>query len=153
MSEPKPNWVARQAACQIDAVFEDLLKAVQQDVDAMNALPAERRRHRQYVYQQQHERGAVVFCTDQDGTELVTKYNVNIPVSVIFANAADTSSIQIHQNLIQRVRDKDVTLSWNTETLSCGLIWDGREDRRLEVWQVSQKALGPLFFDTDDDEV
>ena len=117
MSEQKPNWAARQAACQIDAVFEDLLKAVQQDVDAMNALPAERRRHRRYVYQQQHERGAFVFCTDQDGTELVTKYNVNIPVSVIFANAADTSSIQIHQNLLQRVRDKDVTLSWNTETL------------------------------------
>lgn len=152
MGEQKPNWVARQAACQIDAVFEDLLKAVQQDVDAMNALPAERRRHRHYVYQQ-HERGAVVFCTDQDGTELVTKYNVNILVSVIFANAADTSSIQTHQNLIQRVRDKDVTLSWNTETLSCGLIWDGKEDHRLEVWQVSQKALGPLFFDTDDDEV
>ena len=153
MSEPKPNWVTRQAACQIDAVFEDLLKAVQQDVDVMNALPAERRRHRHYVYQQQHERGAVVFCTDQDDTELVTKYNANIPVSVIFANAADTSSIQIHQNLIQRVRDQDITLSWNTETLSCGLIWDGKEDHRLEVWQVSQKALGPLFFDTDDDEV
>ena len=153
MSEPKPNWVARQAACQIDAVFEDLLKAVQQDVDAMNALPAHQRRHRHYVYQQQHERGAVVFCTDQDGTELVTKYNASIPMSVIFATAADTSSIQIHQNLIRRVRDKDVTLSWNTETLSCGLIWDGQEDRRLEVWQVSQQALGPLFFDTDDDEV
>ena len=87
MSEPKPNWVARQAACQTDVVFEDLLKVVQQDVDAMNALP------------------------------------------------------------------KDVALSWDMETPSCGLIWDGKEDRLLEVWQVSQKALAPLFFDTGDDEV
>ena len=41
MSEQKPNWVAMRAACQIDAVLKDLLKAVEQDVKAMNDIPTE----------------------------------------------------------------------------------------------------------------
>lgn len=152
MSEQKPNWVAMQAACQIDAVFEDLLKAVEQDVDTMKTVPPEQRGPCQYKYTKQYDHQAIVFRTDEFGDNLSSSPGSSVPMAVIFERAPDGQSIQIRQHLMQGNENHNVTLRWNAEKVSCELVWGDEKDPR-EVWQVSQKALAPLFFGPDSAEV
>ena len=56
---------------------------------------------------------------------------------------------RIRQNLTRRGPNQHVTPRWNAEKQSCELIWDDDTDHPLGVQEVSQKALEPLFFDTD----
>ena len=65
--------------------------------------------------------------------------------------ATSGQGIKIIQHFLKHSEDHEVTLIWNAESLSRQLIWDGNKDRSLEIWQVSQKALEPLFF-SDDEE-
>ena len=145
---PAPHWAALQAACRIDTVFEDLVKAVKQDVADMNKLPAEQRGPCKYDYDRRRDEQAIVVCTDKYGNPLPAAGS-SIPMAVIFEKAVTGQCIQIRQNLTQRGKNQNITLRWNAEEMSCELIWDGDEDRSLEVWEVSRKALAPLFFDTD----
>ena len=152
MEEQGPNWVKRQAACQINTVFEALLKNVQRDVDVINKLPAKERRSRKYVYEKQDEETSAVYRTDEGGHRLLTVEDSDVEVAVIFEKYAFDKRIKIRQDIMGRnLISQVITLRWNAEKLSCGLIWSG-EDPLLEVWQVSQKALAPLFFDPDGDE-
>ena len=152
MSEQRPEWIAKRAACQIDTVFEALLDVVQQDVAAMNELPAEqRRRPFKYKYDRRYNEQAIVFRTDEFGAILPTNFGSNVAMAVIFEKFGGGDLIQIRQNLAQGTMKQDVTLDWNEKELSCGLIWDEDKTHPLEVWQVSRKALEPLFFGGADD--
>ena len=150
MSEQKPNWVAKRAACQSDAILKDLLRAVEQDVEAVNDLPVEQRGPCKYRYTPQLT-GASVFRTFEDGDPVPTDHNLNLQLSVFFKNDASGQRIKINQHFLKHSEDHVVTLIWDAKNLSCQLIWDGNKDLPLEIWQVSQKALEPLFF-SDDEE-
>ena len=150
MSEQKPNWVAKRAACKSNAVLKDLLKAVEQDVEAVNELPAEQRGHHKYKYNPQLT-GASVSRTFEDGEPVPTDHNLNLQLSVVFKNDASGQGIKINQHFLKHSEDHVVTLIWDAENLSCQLIWDDHKDRPLEIWQVSQQALEPLFF-SDNEE-
>lgn len=148
---PAPHWVAMRAACQVEAVYEDILKAVQEDVAAMNKLPAQERMNRQYKYKRHRGDQAGVSVADEYG-DIATNYSRTVPMSVIFAKDANGRCIQIQQKITRPGEDEGVTPRWNAEKQSCELIWGDDTNHPLEVQQVSQKALEPLFFDTGSDE-
>ena len=145
---PAPHWVAARAACQVDTVFEEILKAVQEDVAAMNKLPADQRRNLHYTYERPNNRQANVYAEDASGS-IPTHYSFRVPMAVILTKEANGQCIQIQQKITQHGENVDVIPRWNAEKQSCELIWGDETNRPLEVQQVSQKALEPLFFGTD----
>lgn len=143
---PAPHWVATRAACQVEGVYEDILKAVQEDVAAMNKLPAQERMNLQYKYERRLPGQAGVFVAGEYGP-LATDYNHTVPMSVIFTKEGNGRCIQIQRKITRPGENADVTPRWNAEEQSCELIWDDDTNHPLEAQQVSQKALEPLFFD------
>lgn len=149
MGEQKPTWVAKQADCNIDTVFDALVKAMQQDVDARNKLPAKKRNERKHVFKWSKRLGPYTFsCTDEDGNPIVSDYEGEETAVSLRKDARD-QRIRILYTWTQIGGTcQYVTLRWNAEKQDCELILDGDEDRPLEVRQVSKEALGQLFSHT-----
>ena len=116
----------------------------------MNKLPADERwGQRKYVYENPHKAMSTVSRTNQFGNPLPTVYDPRVIAAVIFEKDAIGERIRIRQNLTRRGTNQHVTPRWSAEKQSCELIWGGDTDHPLGVQEVSQKALEPLFFDTD----
>ena len=120
----------RRSACNIDAKFEALRSVVERDVADMNGLTEEQRRGYSFSAEREDE-GRYPSLTVRR-TEPTEKDSV-----VSFMKMRDMIAVG------GSGQSFEVVPRWNNETSSCNLYVDGN---RIEVWEVSQKALEPLFF-------
>lgn len=126
----RTRWALRRAACNLDAKFEALRSVVERDVGDMNGLTEEQRRGYTFSVEREDE-GRYPSLT-------VRRMESGKEESVV--------SFMCMKNMIAiggAGKSFEVVPRWNGETTSCDLYVDGE---RREVWEVSQKALEPLFF-------
>ena len=145
MSEQKPNWVELVADCNIHTVFENLIKAVEKGAKAMSDLPWEKRGYVKYACNKQGGSLAFIFHTNESGRRILSDENPDQTNQVVLVKDAAERRIQIHLNSTGQPIYRDFAPRWNVEKQVCELVLDGNADRSLEVWQVSQEALVPLF--------
>ena len=131
MTEQAPSWVAKRATCDLTAVFEELSRVVERDVDEMNKQDHDAK----VVYQK---------CRALPGTFSVGDEHTGTTVK--FEKDRVNERIKISTNVPNQPVNWYVGITWNAETLSCDLIVSDDLSHVFKVWQVSQKALEPMFF-------
>ena len=143
MSEEKQNWVKLVADCNIDTVFENLIEAVKKGAKAMSDLPPEKLGNVQYACGKQN--GTLAFIVRKDENKNRISSDEYPTDQVVLVKDAAERRIRIHLNSKDDPIHQSFALRWNVEKQVCELVLDGNADRSLEVWQVSQEALVPLF--------
>ena len=136
MNDPdhRPNWVAEKDSCRPERLFEDLVEAVQSDVDAMQALPKKARQGCEF---KPHPR--------DDGLLACTVYRLH-PVS---NRMVPKGSVNFHclkgTVCLQPEGEEEmkVEAALDPET---GLRVLTLEGKSVTLWQVSRRMLESLFF-------
>ena len=121
-----PHWVKKRAECSLDLIYAALCQLVERDVEEMNALPESQRQSRTFRLEKN---------TDGD-----------YPILRVLPSEGDSSVFFQRKRDVIYINGKTVCVRWDNEIGSCRLALD---DEQLEVWQVSQRALEPLFFGDD----
>ena len=133
MVENWEEWVLRRARCNVDDIFAELQEQVEQDVAYMKSVTDAK--NDGYSFQLERE----------DGRFVVQHYfGEDRLKAVVFRNS--TRGITIEQFIFARdggSEEFNVRWKWNEQECKCELFID---DELHEVWQVSQKALSPMFF-------
>jgi hypothetical protein len=137
----QPHWVSACAYCNVDTVFESLAQIVKRDTDEMTALPRLVRRKYTFLFEpertqetfprfrvrrineQGFERGYVLF-EKSSHTITITSFPTPPPVPPLL-----------------------VTPIWDEPTHRCKLAV---AQQIYDFWEISEKALKPLFFDPGD---
>ena len=151
--EERPNWVALSVQCRMQNTFRDLLKVVKQDVNEMN------------------EQVAAVLKESIIGYDLrPCKFIYEAPVhAIMYADPRNYTfegmhvllEFDSHKNTITVTAQyysnhdarREQELSKTQFTIEM-LQWDKKaqtylpciEGEPYQLWEVSQKALEPLFF-------
>lgn len=139
MSKP---WVKGQAACILPPIFEKLATVIEHDVDAAKAYSP--------FLEEGYDFGVEpAKVTEKTRTLTVTRYPP--PNSqherVIVTFKCETIRILVTHSEVDT--PTVWTVKWNADTGECDLLCDGQrppEAHSYALWQVSQKALAPLFF-------
>ena len=137
-TRPAPNWVADRAKCSLDLIFEALAEIVERDVAEMNKLSPKRRRGFAFRYERNGEgtrerlRVSRFPETDPDDSGLHVIFEKSVHVILIY-QAPDGAP------LIARPQ-------WVETQSTCRLLVD---DSHFKVWELSQRVLGPLFFELE----
>ena len=142
-----PQWVTKRAACDLDTVFEQLIQVVERDVKERNELTdADPRLFHKFQVETTDDQ-CVVYSTDS--------LDPSTSRQVVFEKKRETQEhgdqIEIDVSRAGR-RGRPllvITLRWNAKKLSCDLLMKNQSSEEqdwVEVWEVSQKALAPLFF-------
>lgn len=134
--KPPPNWVVERAKCNLDLTFEALAEVVKRDVDEMNQLSPKRRRNYEFSF-------------EQNGEGVTPRLRViRYPEGEPDADGALYVTFEKSTSAIRIVQAPDGTAflaspTWVESTSSCRLQIDGEG---FQVWEISQRFLGPLFF-------
>ena len=145
MDTTHKQWVKGQAECLLPGLFRQLFDQVAHDVRAAGQYTplAQVRHYRFTISPSPTDELGTVFTVERrlPGTEIDPVAPALPPATVHFR--------QNHGSLRVDGDETDVhfliTPSWNPETGSCELHIDN-EEVPLALWQVSQRALSPLFF-------
>ena len=132
-----PHWVEERAKCNLELIFAALCQVLEHDVNEVNALP-ERQRYGQ----------SFLFEVNVDGTMPMAQVNKEHETSnpdsqkayATFRRSDRTITIQASSLPNNVVR---AHVRWNAGARSCKLYLD---ETPYEVWELSQKVLGPMFF-------
>ena len=133
-SEP-PNWVKARADCNIDLTFEALFGLVQRDAKQANGIDTLTEGRFKYSVQKEYGGAVPMFSVarQMNGSPVATVRFEMLPLELRVSRT--------------RGRNRDdgfsVTPRWNESECKCDLFIG---DEPHELWQVSQKALEPLFF-------
>ena len=119
--EAPPNWVAERAKCNLDLTFEALFQVVKRDVDEINKIHP----------------GDFELEQNSEGTKPMIQVKKSDNRKVTFTKSEVAIRINTPEKIIL------AHPKWNSETTSCKLIVDNQP---LKIWQISQLALGDLFF-------
>ena len=135
---PPPNWVAERAKCNLELTFDALCQIVKRDVGEMNKLSPKRRRGHTFEFDE--------CAAGPEPVLRVRRFPEGEPDSedahwVIFRQTIN--AIFVEPMIAPKETRYEVTPKWNAESGSCELFIGNDV---LEVWQVSQRALSPLFF-------
>ena len=129
------DWVTKQAECTLDRSFSAVHACVKHDVDTVNKTES-------------NKKAGEWFGCEGDGDS--SMFTIRRKASrdceereVRFSKDKDKQAIQVDRTPLDPLT---VAVRWNDEKLACVLSID---DVPYEPWQVSQKALGPLFFPID----
>ena len=130
-----PNWVLKRAQCNLEGIFDALYQRVQDDVVEINKLSSKRRRNHKFDTE----------CTTADAirTFRVSWYeedNLHNPSAESVVFTRNTASITFHQTGSEKV---SIISKWNESEMICDLFV---RDRKYELWEISQMALGSFFF-------
>ena len=122
------NWVNRRASCTINDVFEALLSRIEADIEEKKDVhpDSEFTIHRK-VAGDVLEKVAIRGPKDLGHTPIVELKK-------------EGATIKVHGTESEMFV---VTPKWDQETAECRLLID---DNPLDLWQISQRALYPLFF-------
>ncbi len=141
--QDETDWVRARARCRMDSIFEDLKRIVKDDVDAMGEVGWSRRR---FVLKGSEE-GSPTFQIqdwppDSDPQQGARGYNV--PGRFVdFTRDGENIRIDRYKDTHKYESTSAISYEWDRETLSCKLKMDGQF---VELWQVSEKVLYPMFF-------
>ena len=136
MLNQPPNWVAERAKCRVDLLFEALCQVVERDVAEVNKLPS-------------NLRGGFTFSVERndDGmNSLLRVYRSTEGDSASTAQAVATFT-QLGTGIHVLIAGKEAFMAlpeWVDQPRSCLLSIDGT---RYQVWELSQRILGPVFFE------
>ena len=130
-----PNWIAERAECKIDLLYDALCQVVERDVAEANKLPPDLRGGFTYSVER----------NDEGTMPLLRVYrlregNPAVPAQPVATFSQSQASIRVTAetgNFLARPE-------WVDQTRSCFLSIDGT---RYKVWELSQRVLGPLFFE------
>ena len=140
---PPPNWVKSRADCNLSLCFDSLREIVSRDVEEMNKLSKEQRREFHYVISG-GTGVADVFQVDQKDDDALHR---SWDTRVHFARRRDLGAESIEISRVGQSSGKEtkvvVRAQWDSEQSRCRLLID---DAEIEVWQISKKALEPMFF-------
>ena len=134
MVEDWEEWVLRRARCNVDDIFAQLRERVEQDVVNMNSISNAKNNISSFQF------------IEEDKERFVVERDIADPHSnkegVVFKSNLDTITVEhwLGRNVPQKF---SVGCKWNEQECRCELVID---DEPHEVWQVSQKALLPIFF-------
>ena len=131
MLNQSPNWVTERAKCRIDLLFEALCQVIERDVAEANKMPTDLR-------------GGFTFSADRtdEGT---------MPFLRVY-RSQEGGSAQVVASFVQLEASIHVTAmtgnflarpEWVEQSRSCFL---SIQDNRYKVWELSQRVLGPVFF-------
>ena len=133
---PPPNWVSDQAKCTVDLAFRALAEIIDRDVKEANALSDDIRQ-------------GYTFSIERNGEGLRYRIQVSSVVPPHSRGYKTTSVLfeksERHIRVTGDYGEFNVSPMWNAITATCELQIDGVRHR---VWQISQKALDHLFFDS-----
>ena len=132
MVENWEEWVLRRARCNVDDIFAQLQERVEQDVAYMKSVT-------------DAKNDGYSFQLEKEGGRFVVQYyfGENRLNAVVFRNS--TRGITIEQFFVRDGGSEEFSVrwKWNEQECKCELFID---EKLHEVWQVSQKALSPMFF-------
>ena len=130
--QERPNWVARRAACTLEAKFHELAEVMRFDIDQINKQPCQAR-HRQ-LFDMTKEDMPPCFRVRRYPAERPSDCSGYVTVKL------SRKKLEIHSP----TESFEVCPRWNERDLTCDLFID---DAPYDVWRISQKALGDFFFD------
>ncbi len=132
------NWIERRAACNVKAVFAELCQRLAADVENMDRryrVDPEVNRDKVFGFEQKTPQRAVVWGQSVSGmTEVVFQVDRQHDQITIDGPSRPGTGVS-HQ----------VTCRWNADTASRALFLN--EEKPVEIWEISEQALSPLFFD------
>ena len=126
-----------RAECTIDIQLINLLDVLEHDVKEMQNLPASLRRGHRFTFQRLNG--------NLTNRAFIQRYkeeqpNPN-PVKLTFTQHRDKIVVEMEGQQPLKIR-----LSWNAQKGACELCI---EQRSYDVSTISQKILGPFFFDVE----
>ena len=126
-----PNWVAERAECKIDLLYDALCQVVERDVAEANKLPPDLRGGFTYSVERNDEGTMPLLRVyrSQEGASAE-------PVATFSQSQASIHVTAMTGNCLARPE-------WVEQSRSCFLSISGT---RHQVWELSQRVLGPLFF-------
>ena len=134
-----PNWVAERAECKIDLLYDALCQVVERDVAEANKLSPDLRDGFTYSVERNDE-GTMPLLRVYRSREGKPAGPAQ-PVATFSQSQASIHVTAKTGNFLARPE-------WVDQTRSCFLSIDGTP---YKVWELSQRVLGPLFFQEHDD--
>lgn len=126
----RPNWVKDRLDCNTDLKFEALWDVIEEDVAAINAAPDTKRGSCTFRAERENEgpRPCIrVTRRERDGIDMG---------AVWFCKERDAIRVK-------GLNELTVTVQWNAATSSCDFLLN---EEPCPLWQLSKRALEPLFF-------
>ncbi|MCY4389078.1 MAG: hypothetical protein OXC18_18450 [Desulfurellaceae bacterium] len=150
--EDTPNWVEKRVQCRMKNIFAELAKIVQRDVEEMNKqvdrvakeeIPGREMRLCPFVLDQEQLPTTVLVRTS-------TNRYLYQNLAVAFEFDLNKDSIHVEVPKVENGQQTGWENLFTIETLQ----WHAKQQTYLpcidgepyQIWEVSQKALGPLFF-------
>ena len=141
-NDPWPNWVAKRAAGSLRAVFDELCENIERDVQAMNeTLPTPKFQAHDYRGEEYALDPNFVVAQKEWGDGVFVRFMLQpSPERILVSHAREDKMRPSEEPLFS------VAMVWDDDSYShyLVLIEDGG---RIEPHQISQRALGPFFFE------
>ena len=125
------NWVKLRLACNSEKIYHSVVEQVKSDVDEMNNAASR-----------------IHFETLEEGrTFIIVPEGHNVDSRGIARLKCNSHTIHV-TNDARHIDDFFIKWAWNQNTASCDLSVNGE---KMKLWEISQKALYPVFFPGDVD--
>jgi len=134
MNPDRPNWIKKQAECQLSLVFTRLCKEVETDVREMEKYAPELKRDCSFEIDQHSDRLTVQCQSDWPHLAFTVHFNVR--------EEKDCIEIKV-QAPGNRNRTHELCPEWNPKRDQCTLFFNGDP---LKYWEVCKRIFKPLFF-------
>ena len=141
MSTSHPNWVSDRAKCNVDLAFRALVGIIERDVAEANRLERSSLKGRRFEITR-GDKGLEVACRPPPNSVGITEPTVTFEKS--------SESIEVHCNggnpfNPDPTLEFEVVPTWDKDSATCEFHIDNQP---YKAWQISQRALETLFFDT-----
>ena len=142
MERAYPNWVAERAKCNLDVTFTTLTQIVKRDVAEMMNIPSSQREGREFRVDEKENGHPIVEVLQshelKDREEALCSFMQHHDAIIV-----SSSKLKAAFKVIPR---------WGMQTNQCRFVIQlpGEEDCEIgqdELWKISRKVLGPLFFE------
>ena len=146
-----PNWVEKRVQCRMKNIFAELANIVQRDVEEMNKqvdrvakgeIPGREMCLCPFVLDQEQPSEIVLVRANTahySYQNLGVAFEFDPSKGSIRAEAAKSERGEVHWEELFTIE----TLQWHTKQQTYLPCIDGEP---YQIWEVSQKALEPLFF-------
>ena len=124
-----PRWVQGRAECRVDLKFAALRQVVERDVADFNGLSDGQRGGRKFKFNSNEEGTHPFFTVEEEGGDMSVEFLLT-PHSIRVNGGGEIVSFYPRWNIAER---------------TCKLCQRDK-DTPLEVWEISQMALSPIFF-------
>ena len=138
------NWVSRRASCTIDDVFQALLRRVEQDVTEIDRI----RNDSEVWTIDRITSASEIYTRDGESPHVkdldLYEFTVKGPTELGHTPKAQFLKEGHFIRVSNTTKNEFVIVpKWDHEATECRLVVD---DKSLDLWQISQRALYPLFF-------